>query len=288
MASKIDWITLADNLRKEYGDLSMTEEQLKQARAEANRKKQELDIDRGRLEKEIREQAMKDAMALDQVMHPEKYGVPPGVQTAKVEAETAGERAQTGLTEAEIETERERPGLIRAQVGATEALETQREEGAKAVTLTDIVKTYRKDFIHPDAQTWFNSITSAVQGGNWDEFMRLGQGITELENTISQGVAGTSEAVKSQISSATAVWSTIYENLYPQNLRGATTVPATTIQSKGAGAAAPADIEGEVQSIIDLYTQGKIDEANRKYQLLIKSGRVPQTTIDAMIQNSGG
>jgi len=283
---RMDWITFADNLRKEYGDLSMTMEQLKMARAEANRKKQALDIDKARLESEIRSQAMRDALAIDQVMHPEKYGVPPEVQIRKEEALIGESEVRKGLTEAEIKTEETKPAYYQALTKSTEALAEKREEGAKPLKLTDIVKTYRKDFIHPEAQKWFNSVTTAVQNGNWDEFMRLGQGITDLENTISQGVAGTSEAVKSQISSATAVWSTIYENLYPATLRGATPTGTTPVGITGAGAGAPSEIETEVRGILDLYGAGKIDEANRLYRELIK--RVHPSTVDALIKQLGG
>lgn len=181
MPSKIDWVTFGENLRKEYGDLSMTHEQLKQARAEANRKKQELDIKRGELEQGIRAQAMKDAFAMDQALHPEKYGVPPSLQIKKAETDI-------GLTEAEIETEKTKPGYYGALTESTKALGKQREAGGADAKLslatieTQITQTLKA--MTPEVQDMAGRLMNA---GSVEEMNAL---YVQLQPSVPQAYMG--------------------------------------------------------------------------------------------------
>lgn len=136
-------------------------------------------------------------------------------------------------------------------------------KGGKKLGLDDINKTYRKDFIHEDAQKWMANVSSAAQNQEWDTFMKLGQDIQGLETRISQGIAGTSEAVKSQISSATAYWQSIFENLYPESLKtGGTKTPQSPMTGVGLGRP-PTD--EEVDSAWEKAEQGDRADLEKLY-----------------------
>jgi len=147
-------------------------------------------------------------------------------------------------------------------------------KGAKTQSLSDIQKTYRKDFIHEEAQKWFSDVTKAVENNDWDTFMALGKDIQGLETRISQGIAGTSEVVRSQISSATAFWSTILEQLTPELYKIPGAQPEPTYPGgagAGIGAQVPEGLEAEVHAAQDLFDAGNAEEASKKLNELIKA-----------------
>jgi hypothetical protein len=264
---KFDATRFTDAALKQAGKVYMTGEDMKAMGKKRKQEEEQFKFLKKQGEANVMSKAMNDAMAFHKLQHPEKY------KTENVQRIIYGpEGKETGKKEVDVTTRYE--GLV-GKGGA----------GAKTQSLADIQKTYRKDFIHEESQKWFNDVSQAVENSDWDTFMALGKDIPELETRISQGIAGTSEVVRSQISSATAFWSTIREQLTPElyKMPGAETKPDITGGAGiGIGAQVPEGLEAEVHAAQDLFDSGKTEEASAKLNELIKTHS--QELIDSLMR----
>ena len=276
---KFDITRFTDAALKQAGRVYMTSQDIKTMREKQKREEKEFEFTKKRGEADIISKALSGAMEFHKMQHPEKYAKPGGVEEkgraevlAKLDA-IYSKDPSTWTPAEKSYVQNMAPYITRRKTDVT-GMPSGGGKGAKTQSLSDIQKTYRKDFIHEEAQKWFSDVTKAVESGDWDTFMALGKDIQGLETRISQGIAGTSEVVKSQISSATAFWSTILEQLTPElyKIPGARTEPPITGGAgAGIGAQVPEGLEAEVHATQDLFDAGQTEEATTKLNELIKA-----------------
>lgn len=264
--AKIDWIEFGEKARGIAGDIYISQQEIKVMRQKQKQKEEEFKLTKAQTMAEIQSKALKDAIELDKARDPEKYAKPGGIEEkgraavlAKLD-EIYSKDPATWTPAEKNYVQNMAPYITRKQTDVTGTPQGGKGgAGAKTQLLSDIQKTYRKDFIHKEAQKWYNNVTKAVENNDWDTFMALEKDIPELETRISQGIAGTSEVVRPQISSATAYWSAIREQLAPElyKIPGARTEPDITGGAgAGIGAQVPEGLEAEVHT-----AQGLLDEA---------------------------
>jgi histone H3/H4 len=264
---------------KQAGRVYMTGEDMKTMQKKRKTEEEKFQFLKKQGDAEMRSQALNDAMEFHKMQHPEKYAKPERVEEkgradvlAKLDAIYSKDPATWTPAEKSY-VQNMAPYITRRKTDVT-GMPSGGGKGAKTQSLADIQKTYRKDFIHEEAQKWFSDVSKAVESNDWDTFMALGKDIQGLETRISQGIAGTSEVVRSQISSATAFWSTISEQLTPELYKtpGARTEPPVTGGAGvGIGAQVPEGLEAEVYAAQDLFDAGQTEEATTKLNELIKA-----------------